>query len=415
MRLYTLLTLLICTLQANSQVFKAEGEGLQMYTDTTFKKAIGDVKYESCWCEIVQNDSSGEFGSYIYPKSKRTSIAVKKDGKWGAINSKGEVVSDFVYDAPVIPLKNESYGLITNTEEVNLTNHITPDTKIEIHDTSNADPLIYHVQDEYKGNFLVSEDELYYGIVNGDLKILLPLKYRSILHEKEQFYFNPSGLLTLKKSLKEDSKCGMVNYQGKIIFPFKYDFISDYISNEEGIFVQINDNRGFVDKNGTVMLPMRYKKLPYVLSDTLLIADDKYTFFINMDYTVVGGKKYQALDKKDSLYYFKRNDKWGVMNQDLEVIIPNQYESITDAPRIPGKPDFKCYVVVKNNKYGVISLTGEEIIPCEYNCMCSLGYFSPEGYFIEFKNGNTSYKFDENGELIEKAPSTNDRCLCEEY
>lgn len=401
---------------SSAQVFWPSDKGFVIYADTNFQKPIQTTEYDACWCDVWRfSRDTSNINHYLVPKQGLEAIPVRKNGKWGAIDKNGKVVIDFNYEGPVIPLDKARKGVLLNTKVEKGSAAIDKETILEIRDTSTSEPEKYFVQDEYKGHLLVSQDEEFYGIMNEDLKIILPIKYRPILYTKERFYFNPSGLLTLKTSLEADSKCGMVDYTGKVIFPFKYDFISDYVSNEDAIFVQINDNRGFVDRYGHTKLPMRFKTLPYVLTDTMLIADDHYTWFISKDYSIVGNKKYQSIDKKDSLYFFKRDGKWGVMNEKLEVIIPNKYASITDAPRMRDKPEFKAYVVIKDQKYGVISLTGEVIIPCEYECNCSLSYFSPDDFFIEFKNGNTSYKFDETGKLIEKGPSENERCLCEIY
>lgn len=415
MRFLFLLLVLTVQYQALSQVFFKVSNGWVMYSDTTRQKQLSTEVYEACWCEAVYLNGDSSKIHHAIPRGNALTVSVKKSGSWGALKKNGELAHPFEEEGPVVPLKSGKKGVIHNVEEEKGLAGIALESVLMISDTSSAKPERYFVQDEYKGYLLVSQDQEYYGIMSPDLKIVLPLKYRSIIYTKDRFFFNPNGLLTLKTSLETDKKCGMVNYKGEIIFPFKYDFISDYIANENAIFVQINDNRGFVDSKGNTKLPMTFKKLPYVLTDTMLVEDAHYTWFINSDYSIVGDKKYQALDKKDSLWFFKRNGKWGVMDEHLNVFIPNVYESIVDAPRMRSNPDFKAYVVVKNQKYGVISLTGETIIPCQYECNCTLGYFSPDGFFIEFKTGSTFYRFDETGKLLEKGTSTNDRCLCEIY
>jgi len=223
------------------------------------------------------------------------------------------------------------------------------------------------------------------------------------------FRFNPNGIVTLENSL---DKCGAVNYLGKTVVSFNYQWIIDYVWNEKYIFVQNDKKKGYVNSSNQIVVPLRYEKLPEILKAKNLVGDGTYLWYVNEKFEIIS-PKYQALDREGNVIFFKLNGKWGVMDLEEKIVVPNVYTSIEYGPRIKTNPDFKCYYVVKNGKYGLISLTNEIIVPFEYECLCGLAYYAPETYYIEFKKGTTLYRFDQTGKLIEKIVGEGKACLCE--
>jgi hypothetical protein len=61
----------------------------------------------------------------------------------------------------------------------------------------------------------------------------------------------------------------------------------------------------------------------------------------------------------------------------------------------------------------MITPTGESIIKPLYECLCGLSYYAPDAYYIEFQKAGVSYKFNEEGELIEKGGKAGGHCFCE--
>lgn len=329
--------------------------------------------------------------------------------KWGAIDANGKEVNAFIFDGPFDARKSGHFLVLGNLKDsINRLHYQLGSTITRLDSTMKVDTMFY-VMDDYKGSYLVSADKVKFGIVNADFKVLLPIKYESVYYKMINFRFNPSGLLPLENEL---DKCGVVNYLGKTVVSFNYDWMNDYVWNDNYIFVQSGKKKGFINSSNVMTVPMRYETLPMILGKRNQVADENYTWFVNEKFEALT-PKYQALEKEGDVYFFKQNGKWGVMDLSMNIIVPNLYTSIEYGPRLKADATFKCYYAVKNGKYGLISLTNEIIVPFEYECLCGVSYFAPETYYIEFKKAGYLYRYDHTGKLIEKVAGEGKACLCE--
>jgi hypothetical protein len=363
---------------------------------------------ENCWCYPSKYDSLGnptELKAITYP------LPVKKNGKWGAVDKEGNVVHDFTSEEPRLFTKDGSV-LLKNFSIKNHEWSVQEESELLLLDSSGNVHSKYFVEDVYKGTFLASGDRDSWGLVDSELDIILPMKYIGAHHEGEQFRFSTKGYLSIREN-KPESRFGAVNYKGKTIIPFKWKLISYVIEDEDHIYV-MNEylKRGYINIKGQTTLPFIYDKIPRELTDSNMVVTEKYTYFLDKNLKQIG-PKYEAFERKGDLYFYKRNGLWGIMDLEYETIIPHQYSSIMDGPRIKGNKDFRCYIVVKNGLYGLITPEGENIIKPYYECLCGLSYYAPEGYYVEFQKANVSYKFDEKGELIEKGGKPGGHCFCE--
>lgn len=392
----------------SAQFFKKTDNKFEMYADSALTKKAGTDFYDQCWCELVYKaDSTVLF--YEGKKTQKGTYPVLKNGKWGGIDAAGTIVQPFNFDGPFDARKSGHLLIITNLKDTlnQLTYKIG--TVITRYDSTMTIDTSFYVMDDYKGSYLVSADKLKFGIINSDFKVILPMKYESVTYKMLNFRFNPGGLLPLENEL---DKCGVVNYLGKTVVSFNYEWMNDYVWNEKFIFVQNGKKKGFINSSNVLTVPMKYETLPMILGPKNLVADENYTWFVNEKFEAIS-QKYQALEKEGDVWFFKQNYKWGVMDLDMKVIIPNAYTSIEYGPRLKADATFKCYYAVKNGKYGLISLKNEIIVPFEYECLCGLSYYAPDNYYIEFKKAGTLYRFDHTGKLVEKIVGEGKACLCE--
>ncbi|MBK9592937.1 MAG: WG repeat-containing protein [Crocinitomicaceae bacterium] len=396
------------SIYSHSQFFKKTTSGYEMYSDSSMTKRIGTDVYENCWSKkVFAKDSSFLF--YEGRKNQRGYYAVKKNGKWGGIDATGKEVKAFTFDAPFEQRKSGHYLVFDNLKDtLDQLKYKIGSTISRYDSTMNLDTSFY-IMDDYKGTYLVSYNKIKFGLINADFKLLLPMKYESVTYKMLNFRFNPSGFLPLENEL---DKCGVVNYTGKIVIPFNYEWMNDYVWNDNFIFVQNGKKKGFVNTSNVIVVPLKYETCPMFLGPKNLVADENYTWFVNEKFEAIS-QKYQALEREGNVYFFKQNGKWGVADVELNVIVPNLYTSIEYGPRLKSNPDFKCYYAVKNGKYGLISLTNEIIVPFEYECLCGLSYYAPDAYYIEFKKAGSLYRFDYTGKLVEKVVGEGKACLCE--
>lgn len=391
-----------------SQFFKKTTAGYEMYSDSALTLRVGADVYEHCWGKPIY-DADSNVISLEGRKNQKGYIAVKKNGKWGGIDLTGKEVKAFKFDFPFEERKTGHYLFFDNLKDT--LDHLKfklGSTITRLDSAMNLDTSFY-VMDEYKGTYLVSANKIKFGLVNADFKELLPMKYESVRYKMLLFRFNPSGLLPLENEL---DKCGIVNYTGKIVVPFNYEWMNEYVWYDNMIFVQNGKKKGFITSTNVIVVPLKYELCPMILGPRNLIADENYTWFVNEKFEALS-PKYQAIEREGDVYFFKQNYKWGVMDLEMKIIVPNVYTSIEYGPRLKTDASFKCYYAVKNGKYGLISLTNDIIVPFEYECLCGLAYYAPDNYYIEFKKAGYLYRFDSTGKLIEKIAGEGKACLCE--
>ena len=362
---------------------------------------------DDCWCfEKADNEEKiTHLEPITYP------LPVKHNGRWKFMNEDAQLLRRGSFDHPTL-LTDKGLVRLENFEWIN--NHWTVKDTAFLHILDSAGQIkgTYRVVDVYKGTFLASSDNYFWGLLDSKMNTLVDFKYTSSHYQGENFRFNEKGYVTLREN-KADGLNGVVDYKGNVILPFKWKLLS-YVINDEDHIYAMNEykKRGYIDIHGRTVLPFIYEHIPRELSDSNLVKTKDYTYFLDKGLNQIG-PKYQAFNKEGNVYFFKRNGKWGVMDRNFEIIIPNKYSSIMDGPRLKDNPDFKSYIVVENGKYGLTTLKGENIIKPNYDCLCGLSYYAPADYYIEFKKDEVSYKFDHKGELIKKGGKSDAVCFCE--
>ena len=410
-------TIFLTSFFLGAQVFIPEGGQLKLYKDKKATELLNEDSFEMCWCDSVMvTDSTGATSlAYMKPKKEEKGrILVRKNGLWGIVGADGSI------DKPCEEAKPFTYSIsgrkivFDNFQYNGFSFYGDRKSTLNVISDSGTIAKQFIVGDDHKGHFLASEDNDHWGIINANGRIIFKLNYDPARSSFEGFRFNEDGLVILETKTN-DNKYGIVNYKGEVTAAFRYDYIVDYIENKDTIHAQINGKGGFINYRGHVLFPLIHEKCPEVLTDSNMVATEKYIWFIDRNFKQIRDLRFQALEKKGKVYYYKKHGLWGIMDNQLNVIVKNQYYSIVDAPRIKGNNDFKALVVVKNQKYGVILPDGTEIIPCKYNCRCTLGYFAPAGYFIELSNAGTAYRFNEKGEVLSQGSDKGKACLCESY
>ncbi|UKN02939.1 WG repeat-containing protein [Paracrocinitomix mangrovi] len=365
----------------------------------TFDKVWGYPKYKKGTDTIISIEP------IVYP------LPVEKDGKWGAIDKKGNVVHDFNSAYPTL-YTDSGKVILKNFSYKNFEWDDTPNSYLSVLDSTGAQKTKYIVEDVHKGSFLATEDSLSWGILGSDMKTLMPFEYIGPHHKGEEFIFSTLGYLTCRKN-EAGSLFGVVNYKGKVVIPFKWKLLNYVIEDEDHIYA-MNDylKRGYINIHGQTTLAFKYESVPKVLTDSNFVMTEDYVYFLDRNLQQIG-PRYDSFERKGDLYFYKVKGKWGIMDENYKVIIQPVYSTIMDGPRIKGNPEFRSYIVLKYGKYGLIKTDGTEIIKPAYECLCGFSYYAPSNYYIEFKKEEVSYKYDENGTLIEKGGKGSDACFCE--
>ena len=332
---------------------------------------------------------------------------VIRDGKSGMIDIYGNIVADFIYDE-MRYLTDAKKGVV----------RMIKDGLHGVLDLNGNEivPFIYDycsVETEYLQNYYISatkdEKEALYDMKGNEL---FSLKYKNAKYK--------SGYIMVSDGCR---KYGVLDLQGRILTPFEYYEFSK-IDNERG-FLAMRLESGtatvFYDFDGNELMHIPYD-LYSLEDDGIYIKDfDKQTIGlydyegrilippIYEDLRHLGGKKYLAqergrnvacilnlLEGKTSQLPYKlierihlpetanffvvsSNNKYGVLNNELEVVVPIMYDQIEDSYH-------ELLVVKLDGKMGVIDLKGIPVIPIEYDKIDSGMWCDSENFAIRKKS-----------------------------
>jgi hypothetical protein len=164
----------------------------------------------------------------------------------------------------------------------------------------------------------------------------------SIPWQEARAGFN-EGLAAVWESGSGGTKWGYIDYNGKVVIPFKYD---DAMQFSDGLAaVKITDKNsakwGFIDKKGKVVIPFEYDEVkPF--------SDGLAAVRIGIDYVGTGAGPWGYIDKKGKLvipmeHYYATSFSYG-------------RAAVSDSER--HAPD--------GIKYGYIDTSGNLVIPMKY-------------------------------------------------
>ena len=276
---------------------------------------------------------------------------IKRNGKFGYINKKGEVVlpceyddaDDFSEGLAKVKVK-DSYGYIDNTGEIIINC---------IFDNKAGDFSEGFARVRVKGK---------YGFINKSGQVVIPCKY----DDAGSF---SDGLARIKKGL-----FGYINTMGDIVIPCKYEDARDF---HEGLsWVRDYDDDDdydyciYIDKDGNEVFTDAYAcsdDEPNDFSEGLIavyIEDDEFLGCVNQD-----GERVLEIDTDEfcSIGEFHEGlalvtdeyDEYGYIDKKGRLVIKCKYD---DAE--PFCDGLAC--VQENGKWGFIDKSGKKVIPCKY-------------------------------------------------
>ncbi len=179
-------------------------------------------------------------------------------------------------------------------------------------------------------------------------------------------------------AVKKNRKWGVVNRDGELLTPLKYDNIREF--DDEFVLVNIDDTTsdsnynsywrgkwGLLNKNGEEITPIKYSRIEKFGFESRISSDDEF-IFINID----DGK---LADGYTNLYW---RGKWGLINREGREIVPAKYDIILNfsdglAPVNIGvngmgeRGGSGKNIAYYGGKWGFIDRDGREAIPLKYN------------------------------------------------
>lgn len=388
----------------NHGLAHAELDGMHGYLNRKGKVIIPFVyddarSFENCGvAKVSKNNKWGYIdttGKEIIPIIYSDAVSHKMDSllflsqnnKWAIFNHKGKQYSKFIYDEIYGTYKNFDYHnsnylfkgllLVRKGNQYRYLNHDL-EIVVDFGYYTKAEPITqFGYASVKKGSF--------YGVIDSMNNVVVPFEYSLIEHPRmpyqgfyDEFYIHNNG------------NVGILNEKAKLIADIIYDsFERDYAkindSSQVVFIAKKNNHYGIIDKSGEITLPIEFEKIILFKGNNTSIAK-KNGFFgiIDSHGNIKMPFEYQNITTyKDWDYFILQKDKtFGVIDkQSLQQILPLEYQDLEQCFYNENR-----FIAKKNGKYGVITRNKEVIIPIEYDKMSNWVEYGPKEHFI-VKNG----------------------------
>ena len=282
--------------------------------------------------------------------------------KWGVINQLGEtVIAPSYREMLVIPDKTKEVFLCTydineetgeyKTKAINSKNEeiLTGYDKIEAIDNIDKNENVW-----YEDNILRVQKDGKYGLIDLNGKELLPTEYDEII-----------GLNGIENSIliKKDEKYGLVNDTGSVIIEPNYKEIKNLgeTYREGYITIDENDKYGVIGATKMKLLDNKYDNIEQVyLSDYYLVTENGERKVINSSgETILNSGFDQISSKTEDGFIYVSQGLYGEINTTGEVQIEPTYQDLKQVKK-------GVYIAKNNDRYGIIDNEGNTMIPFDY-------------------------------------------------
>ena len=280
---------------------------------------------------------SCEYSSIYHISEGYLKIAKGKswDQKWGVLNPKGEIVLaiDF-YE--ILEIKND---VITarkhkngNIAEINL---------------KGEEIYLYREFPEV----IVYESRLQnkFGLMTHEKNAITDLVFDNILEFKDG-----------RAKAKLGSYWGVIDSSGETIIPFEFYELGDFV---DGVASAKIRGKGFIDEQGKEIYKYHDLRDLTICESRLL----KRFGFRPIDQTRIPELKYGCMPKfSGDLAIVVIDGQWGVINKNEEVLIPFNYDELTETRS-------QNYFVKKDRKSGIVNNSGDVLVPLKYDRIIEKG------------------------------------------
>lgn len=299
------------------------------------------------------------------------------DGKWGVINSSGNIVIKPTLDNMIIiPDKTKPIFICqknVDLENGKFTSYAIDDKQNNIFKDYDSVEAIQNIDKSnqiwYEENVLKVCKDGKYGLINFEGKVLLEPTYNSI-----------EPIKTIKNSMivtNDDGKVGLIDDSGNVIINPEYDKITNLTDKyEDGYIVTKNGKVGLINYNKKQVLDIKYDQI-------LLCGSNMYVVKIGTNINLVDENGNELLTNKfldakeianDKIVYVQ-NNKCGLMDKKGNILVNPDYDDL--------KYCFDSkYIAKKDGKAGIIDENGNTLVDFKYD---SINYLSEAG-IIEAEN-----------------------------
>ena len=296
------------------------------------------------------------------------------NGKWGVINSNGEVVINPSYDEMIV-IPDNTKAVFLCVYDMNYENNtyktkaINAKEKEIIKGYDTIDTIANYDKKQnmwYETNVLKVKKGNKYGLCNIAGKETLSCEYDNI----EPIKGIQNSLL-----ISKEGKYGLCDNTGNIIIEPKYkkvDKIQDDYKNGY-IVIDENDKAGIIGIDKSVILKCDYEEIKPVIGTNLFIvkSNGKYIAINKEGETILEDKFDDVEGINGEIIIAKKGNKIGLLDINGETKVKFDYEEIKNAG--------EYYIAKKNDKYGIIDIQGEGKLAHE---AIDISYYASGKFFI---------------------------------
>lgn len=297
--------------------------------------------------------------------SSNLNYFMKKDGKFGMIDTLNTIVVPFEYDyffkVADATIRYEN-GVQVFKNKYYLVQKVIANKKLYGIIDDKGKTIIPIEYDEiftslFDDKFFMCRKLNNYGLVNFENKPILPFEY-------EAFYAIKDNYAVVRKN----NKFQLVFIPTKAHTIFENMTLPEFFNGKT--LVTINDAKnklGFMDITGKVLIETKY-------DDMRERNDGSYTVYINKKAGIVSQQgveviapDYDLLDKRfflsEDLFCARKNNKWGIIDYNHNIIVPFEYDSID--------PTKYAFIVKKDNLYAIMDRNYKLVTLFEYKSINS--------------------------------------------
>lgn len=291
---------------------------------------------------------------------EKSVLKYKENGKYGLINLSGEKITKPIYDDIQALEYKEGMLTVKQNDKFGIIN-INGDEIIKVkYDGIQADQYSLNENHNKKAGFIVSiktNDGYKFGYINYKGKTLLETEYNEIarinyINDDESVY-----LVAFK-----NGQAGLFKNKSKVLENEYEDIQFDNINNL--LILQRNGKQGVSDLDGKKIIQLEYDNIIITGNSINAQKGDKVTVF-NSEGEKLKNSNFISVLETDNKNYFitiDKNENYGVIDKDDNVIIDNKYTFIDYL--------FDNYFVAQNEqKIGIVDDKGKEVIKFDYDVL----------------------------------------------
>lgn len=276
-------------------------------------------------------------------------VVVQSEGKWGALDMNGKEILPCIYD--YISLTDRLRW--KDSSAIHL--RVELDGKMGLFDIHGKQltPIEFDKVEVAHG-YIIAKKEGTCAMFDMDMNMILPFLYTDIILSPEKQIIR----------VKHGDCMGCVDFTGKEIIPVSYSSVwwhddAVYITEYSYPF----DVAGLIDHKGNRLIPSAYENIIH-LGGTRYMAVRPKTQIIEVWDVANGGildSDYAYDDKLGDNFIVKYDKKYGVVDKNLKIIIPFEYDKIE---KLWSQKMLKVRV---EKKWGLIDYSNNLLAPIEYD------------------------------------------------